>query len=233
MSDSVEFVKDRATKTLSAAKNLAAQWEWQDKSVAALEAEITAIIGDAAATPPVKGQEQIVSEAEQAMLAARGDWDAQLDILHGRTVQGVGMMKQRFRNDAAKLAVLAPLTASSNSRSETLEEALAWESAWTEVDPAWAPLPANSLAAFRELRAQCAGELKTAYSNARATWRAEAEKLSAMVADLNDDIQAWYADATRIFLGGTPEGDMLRGTIPTTYAPKEKAPATPPAPKPA
>lgn len=39
---------------------------------------------------------------------------------------------------------------------------------------------------------------------------------------------AWYADATRVFADGTPEGDMIRGTIPTTYDPAPP-PTTPPA----
>jgi hypothetical protein len=225
MGESIEFVKDRATKTLSAAKQLASQWTWQEKTVAEMEAALVAFIGDKDANPPVAGQEEITSDAERAMLAARGAWDAQLDTLHRRTMQGVGMAKSRHRDDPAKLAVLAPLTARGDSRSVTLDEALAWESAWAQVDPAWAPLPANTLPAFQALRRLCAEDLKTAYSDARAVWRAQAEKLNAAAEALDDASVAWYADATRVFPAGTPEGDMIRGTIPTTYSPP--APKTP------
>jgi len=42
---------------------------------------------------------------------------------------------------------------------------------------------------------------------------------------------AWYADATRVFLAGTPEGDMIRSTVPTPYTPPQ--PKTSPTPAPA
>ncbi len=41
--------------------------------------------------------------------------------------------------------------------------------------------------------------------------------------------EAWYADATRVFPAGTPEGDMIRSTVPTTYNGPGNPP-TPPAP---
>jgi hypothetical protein len=53
-----------------------------------------------------------------------------------------------------------------------------------------------------------------------------------MAGDLTDMSQAWYANALRVFPDGTPEGDMIRGTIPTTYtsAPAPPAPPAPPTP---
>jgi hypothetical protein len=228
----MEFVKDRSTKTLSAAKQLASQWVWQEKTVAEMEAALLAIIGDKDATPSVLGQEEITSQAEQAMLAARGAWDAQLDTLHRRTMQGVGMARSRHRDDPAKRSVLDPLSARGDSRAVILAEALDWESAWAQVEPTWSPLPANTLAAFQALRRACTEDLKTAYSDARAAWRAQAEKLNEMAGALDDASMAWYADATRVFPAGTAEGDMLRGTIPTTYSPPAATPAPAPAPTP-
>ena len=49
---------------------------------------------------------------------------------------------------------------------------------------------------------------------------------------VNDACQAWYASAIRVFPAGTAQGDMIRGTIPTTYSPPS-APAPVPAPTPA
>src|SRR5437867_872496 len=133
MSESIDFIKDRSTKTISAAKQISSQWVWDEMTVAQMQAELDAITGNKAASPPVIGLEEIASQAEQEMLSTRGLWDAQLDILHRRTVQTTTLAKTKFRKDPAALAVLSPLTASSNSRSETLAEALALESAWAKV----------------------------------------------------------------------------------------------------
>src|SRR5437773_1493476 len=127
MGESIDFIKDRATKTISAAKQLAPGWVWQEMSPDDMLTALTAIIGDSTMTPPINGQEQILSEAEQTMLASRGMWDGKLDLLHRRTVQAVGILKNRYRDNSPILAVLAPLTANSNSRAATLAEALALE----------------------------------------------------------------------------------------------------------
>jgi len=230
MALSIDFIKDRALKTISAAQQLAGSWTWQEKSIADMQSALTAIIGDRDAKPPVIGQEEIESQAEQVMLAARGAWDAALDRLHRQTVQGLGMARTRFRNDPAKLAQLSGLSAESNSRSETLAEALAWESAWASVDPAWAPMPGNTLEAFKTLRKQCNEDLQQAHATARTVWRGKASALAQMGRDLEDLSEAWYADATRAFPVGTPEGDTLRSTIPTTYTPPSDKPGTPLAP---
>lgn len=233
MGASIEFIKDRAVKTISAAKQLSPGWVWQEKPIADLEAQLAAIAGDKNATPPVIGQEELLSATKQVMLNKRGVWDSNLDQLHRWTMQGVGMAKSKFRNNAATLSQLDALTARGTSRSETLDEALAWESAWANVDAAWAPMPANTLGAFKALRKSCNEEFKTDYSDARADWREDAEKLSQLGRDMDDVDVAWYADATRAFPEGTPEGDMIRGTVPTTYVPQaatKPAPASPAAP---
>jgi hypothetical protein len=231
MTHTIVFIKDRTVKTISAAKQVSSAWTWADLSIAAMEELLAAVTGDATATPPVAGQEADAGAAEQVMLAARGTYDTALDQLHRWTVQGVGMAKARCRNDAAKSAQLANLSASESGREGILKEALAWESAWTNVDAAWVPLPGLTLAAFAALRKHANEDLKTAYADARATSRKASAKLGEMAADLNDVSQAWYASATRVFPEGTPEGDMIRGTIPTTYTPPPPPPApAPPAP---
>ncbi len=55
--------------------------------------------------------------------------------------------------------------------------------------------------------------------------------LNQLAAGLEEINVAWYADATRVFPEGTAEGEMIRGTIPTTYDPPA-APATHPARRP-
>ena len=230
MGQSLEFIKDRALKTTSAAEQLAPVWIWQEKTPAQMSALLVAITGNRAVDPPVVGQEEITSQAEQTMLHARGLWDAGLDQLHRWTLQGVGMAKNRFRNNPPQAAQLDGLTAKGDSRAATLKEALDWESAWANVDPAWAPLPANTLAAFRALRKQCLEDLQDAYADGFAAWSKDAKKLGQMARDLEDVNEAWYADALRVFPAGTPEGDLIRGTIPTTYNPPSAKPTPPPPP---
>ncbi len=44
---------------------------------------------------------------------------------------------------------------------------------------------------------------------------------------MEDRNEAWYAAATRVYPAGTPEGDMIRGTVPTTRNPPPAPPAPP------
>ena len=235
MGESVDFIKDRAAKTIAAARQLQTQagWVFQEKTIAQMEGMLKGIVGDSAAAPPLAGQEAVTQTAETAMLSARGLWDQQWEVLHRFTMQGVGMAKNKFRNDSSKSALLNGLTARGTSRTETLAEALAWETAWNKLDPAWAPLPANTLALFTALRKNCLETLQKSYLDAHAGWREEAETLAGLARTMEDVNEAWYADATRVFAAGTPEGDMIRSTVPTTYnPPPPPAPPAPPTPPP-
>lgn len=226
MGESIDFIKDRRVKTISAALTFADAWVWEEMDIPDMQGELAALAGDANTT----GQEEIVADAEAAMLAARGAWDTQLDVLHRRTVQGTGMARQKFRDDPTKLPSLALLSARGTSRSEIIREALEWESVWEKIAPAWAPLPANTLAAFKTLRTACTEALQKDYSDKRAVWRDEAEKLAQRGLAMEDRNEAWYAAATIVYPAGTAEGDMIRGTVPTTYHPPPPAPPAPPPP---
>ncbi len=217
MGESIEFIKNRAIKTLSAADSVAASWTWDEKPIAAMRTQLHGLIGDTDAAPPLIGQEEIVSTAEQAMKAGRSAWDTKLDQLHLWTMQGLGMVRNKYRNDPATLSQFDGLKSDGTSRSNTLSEALAWQSAWEKTDPSFIPMPANTLANFKALREQCVNDLQTAYSDLQSTWRRAASKLTQMGRAMEDVSEAWYADATRIFPAGTPEGDMIRSTVPTTY----------------
>jgi hypothetical protein len=230
MSEPVGFILDRAVKTISAARSLAPAWEWPESTAEQMQDRLTGIVGNTTVTPPVIGQQEIVSTADRAKDAAQGAWEQQLVELHRRTVQAVGMIKNKFRDTPASLAVVRNLSASSNSRKETLAEALALESAWTNVAPAWNPTTNNTLTAFAALRKQCEEDLQQGYSDAQIEWRKAVTTLNNMANDLEQICEAWYADATRVFLAGTPEGDMIRGSIPTTYTPPPQKPAPAPAP---
>lgn len=218
MGESIEFIKQRAVATLAAQTQIAPQWVWQEKTVAAFELQHKG----------VTDQEELSGEAETAMLAARAAWDGQLDLLHRRTMQGVGMAKSRFRNQPLKLALVENLEARGDSRSAILKEALDWEKAWKQTEQTWSPMPANTFAAFGTLRLQCLEPLQHAYKEKLTAWRDVTNILNGLGRDMEDVNEAWYADACKAFGEGTPEGDMIRGTIPTTYNPPPPAPPTPP-----
>ena len=228
MGANTDYIKDRSVKTISAAKTIAATWVWEEKSIADMALQLAEIVGDKDATPMKIGQEQIVSTANQAMLDARSGWDTALDQLHLWTMQGVGRARTKFRNDPAKLSQLAGLGTRGTSRRVTLEEALAWDTAWTSLAPTWTPTAANTLATFGALRKLCTEDLQTTYAQKQSDWSEANETLAHLADGLEDTNQAWYADATRLFPVGTIEGDMIRSTIPTTYTPPPpKPPVTP------
>jgi len=229
MGQSMEFIKDRATKTIGAARAVAIKWSWQEKTITQMHAALTAIIGDNTVTPPLLGQEKVVKLAESEMINARSAWDASLDTLHRLTMQGVSMAKNRFRNDPIKLSLVQDITTRGDSRQGILDEALEWETAWNKADAAWNPLPANTLPAFQTLRLQCLEALQQDYKDKLSAWREMAGMLAQFARVMEDINEAWYSDATDIFAAGTAEGDMIRGTIPTTYTPPAATPLPPPA----
>lgn len=227
----MDFILDRAIKTISAAKALAGTWTWSEKTPEQMQGDLWAITGNSTVTPPITGQVQIASAAKGLADAAHGQWEVQLNELHRRTVQAVGMIKNKLRDDPAALSVVSGLSASSHSFKGTLDEALALESAWTKVLPAWNPTTINTLAAFGTLRKLCAEDLRQAASDTHVEWRKQVGKLNAMADAVEQTDEAWYLDATKVFPADTPEGNMLRTNIPTTYTPP--ANPTPPAPTPA
>ena len=231
MSINIKFIKQRALKTVSAATSVAAKFVSQEVTADQINTQLVLITGNSTTTPPIIGQEEIVSQKESALFAAKGNWESGLDDLHLRTQQALGMAKNRFRDDPASLTVIKNLKATGKSREAILAEALAWESAWSQLDPTWVPKAGNTLAALKVLRKQCAEDLKKIFSDAETEVRDENGTLKQMGNDLEALCVTWYADATRYFPAGTAEGDMIRATVPTTYT--GPADPTPPAPAPA
>jgi hypothetical protein len=226
MTSDSQFSITRAISTLSAAKQVAAKWVSSEISLAQMQSQLDAVTGNSTTTPPVVGQVEIASQAQRNHDGALGDWRAGLKELHQRSVQALNMAKTKFRNDPASLAVLSSLHAAGGSPDKILSEALAWESAWGQLAPTWSPTTTNTLAAFKLLRKQCAEDLQTAYTDADSANREAAGTLEQMCESLEDTNVSWYADATRIFPAGTPEGDMIRSSIPTTYTPPADKTAT-------
>jgi hypothetical protein len=230
MKETVAFVENRAGKTIAAATNIAAKWVYPGKTTPQIQALLTAIVGDKTTSPPLPGQEGVASAAKKTMEDSRHVWDAGLDQLHVWTMNGIALARTHFADQSTTLALLDNLSATGDSRQGILDEALAWSAAWNQADPTYVPLPGVTLAAFDAQRVQCLTTLQNDYNNKYSAWRDQVGILGQMAADLEKVLVAWYSDATRIFPAGTPEGDMIRGTIPTTYTPASNA--TPPTPAP-
>jgi hypothetical protein len=206
----MDFIIARAQATRAVQGKLTEQWVWSEKNPTQWDNDLAAVIA----------QQETVSESETALTLARGRLDAGLADLHSRAKQALRMAKVRHRNNPAHHRALQNIKIKSGSRSAVLAGALAWESAWDEIDPQWVPINDNSLAKFKALRQQCLGECDECATK-QATWRSDNEKLNALGDRLDEECKAWYAAAGAAFPPGTPEGDLIRGQVPTTYTPPE------------
>lgn len=213
MASNIEFIQERAIATRAAQASLAATWVWDEKTLAQWDTDLSLLA--------------ILIESEQdteaEMLAMRGDTDTALEILQSLTARCLRMAKNRYRDDAARMAVFQHLRSESGSRSGKLQEALEWESGWEKTEPAWVPLPGVLLAEFKTRRLAAAA-LVESYAGRRTAWEATAAALSSQAHELNADCVAWYEAACTVFPEATPEGQMIRSTVPTTYQPPSQSP---------
>ena len=213
MAENTESTLQRAQSTKAVQTSIAATWIWD---------EMTLPQWDAASTSFVT-QMETEQDAEADYLAKRGETDAAIDSIHSLAGRSVRMAKNRYRDTPAKLEVIARLRNDSASRSGKLQDALEWESAWEKLEPAWSPLPGVTLATFKPQRL-AAMALLEGLTTKKTTWDAANEQLNTQGRVLNGNCVAWYEAATIVFPAGTPEGDLIRSDIPTTYTP----PSTPP-----
>ena len=166
---------------------------------------------------------EVEQDAEADYLAKRGETDTAIDSLHSLSGRCVRMAKNRYRDTPAKLEVIAGLRNDAASRSGKLQDALEWESAWEKLEPTWSPLPGVTLATFKPQRLAAMALLES-LTTKKTNWDAADEQLNTQGHTLNGNCVAWYEAATTVFPAGTPEGDLIRSDIPTTYNP----PSTPP-----
>lgn len=213
MAKNIEFIHQRTVATRAAQADLAAEWVWEEKTLAEWDTGLTLL--------------NTLMEAEQdseaEMLAKRGETDAALDLLQSLTGRCLRMAKNRYREDSARMAVFQNLRVESGSRAGKLQEALEWESAWEKTGANWSPLPNLTLAGFKASRLAAAALLE-AYATKRTQWESADAELDAQGRLLNGDCVAWYMAATIVFEPGTPQGDMIRSSIPTTYTAPAQVP---------
>jgi len=204
MSQSLEFILDRAHETHSVMAQIAATWTWDEITPVAYLAALTAL----------ETQRDTTQDQENDVLTARGLLDTHLDDMHERTVQFVGMAKARYRTDAGKMNVLNGLAADGQSRGDIIDQGNAAKIAWANIADTWSPTTTNTLTAFTALLATCTTNLDD-WTDKKDLHKQSSGKLRKMANDLEEISQAWYAAATRAFKEGTPDGDLIR-TIPTT-----------------
>ena len=202
---SITFTLNRTRCTASAQSIIALIWVWIGKTVAQWDASLLALESKMVA----------LSDSEAEMEVNRGSLDADLADLHNKTLVWGTFFKLAYRNDPDNANVVKSLKASGGSRADIMEEATSLGSMWEKINPAWEPEAGQTLALFTTFREACAAKLY-AYEKAKVGWRSTAEALNRMADVLDDECIAWYAAATVRFPEGTAEGDMIRGTVPTT-----------------
>ena len=77
-----------------------------------------------------------------------------------------------------------------------------------------------TVASFGALLSTSAAQ-KVAHTQKFTAWREASAALMARAEALDDDCVAWYSDATTRFREGTPQGDLIRSTVPTTTSPTD------------
>ena len=224
------FIIDRASKTTAVAVTFTALWVWDEKTPAQHDALRIAL----------ETAESGADTLETAMLQARSNLDNALDQFHLWTVQALSLARVRTRHDAGRAASLSTLSAGGSSRRMVRDEGERWLAWWLKFDPAWVPMPGLTTAIFTALKVQIEGVdnpggvstpgLVDLYDTAQEAWRAQAETTNGLARTLEDVNEGWYAAATAVFAAGTPQGNLIRGQVPTTYTPTGNPPPPPPPP---
>ncbi len=209
---SIDFVRTRAQRTYDAQNSLSTDvpWVWDQKTVLQWSTDITLV-------------DQLV-QAESAKRAQLRNvtalWQANVDQILAITRQVAGLGRVRFRKEPAKKHSFDALNTNARSRTDIYTDGLAARDAWQEVDPEWEISEAVTAGALGSLLANCLYCLGSHSAKLQA-WRFAAAKLNEKAAALDADNVAWYEEATRRFLAGTAEGDMIRSTVPTTARPEQ------------
>lgn len=208
MGNSLEFIQARLHATRDAQTEIAVAWVWEEVTVLQWNTRVTDF-----------GTKKAASAAQEGvMLNARATFEDSITQLHDLTVTGLKMARVKWRNDAARKAILTTLSAAGDSRDGVENEAQAWAGVWASFDAAWVPTPGNTLAAFNTLLTACLTQENT-FQQERTQWREKAEDLNVFAAETDELCIAWYAAATTVFPVGTAQGDMIRSTVPTSYTP--------------
>jgi hypothetical protein len=207
MNKIVQFVLDRATATTTAATTLQSDWLWSEKTVAQMVADAKAL----------KVQAGISDDNDVALTNAVSNKNAALAGYHQTTVTLLGMTRTHYRKNPAATATLKGLHAVGDSEQGILDEGAKLAKVWEELDDTYVPDQGWTLTAFQAAGTAAAAALG-AVTTAQVAWSNESAKTDALGAAVEDTNVAWYADATKKFGPETPQGVMIRQTVPTTTA---------------
>jgi len=199
---SSKFVLKRARTLRKVQESVKRKWVWDEKFLADWDAAIQG----------VEDQQAVETKSKAALNAAHSRFISEYRDLRARTLQELGMLKNRHRNDGIKLARLAALRARGGAHQSILDEALALQIVWKELEQDGSSTGENPLTSFSTLLLQCIHAHNDA-ATAEIRWKADCESLNQKTRNLEFATAAWYADATLIFAKGTVEGNMIRSTI--------------------
>ena len=245
---SVAFALHRATKTTAAQVTVAATWMWDAKNSSEWAADLAQTDGG------VPGTLAYFANRDHVLYVnARGPLTARYADMKARTLQAVKLMRGRALRDRNLAPAVDELSAKGNTWTTIESEAEDCLAVWTTTfgGAAYTPVATNTYAKFKALfegapavpgvpgvpavpAVPSLRALKTPYHDALAVARVSVGRYNALISRLEDDSVQWYGDATAVFLAGTPEGDMIRSTVPTSddYNPATSGPAAPGVSKP-
>lgn len=207
---SYDFVRNRArlTREAQASVTASAGWTWDHKSLAQWDADITTL-------------DQLKTTETQTRTEWRNAtalWQADVDRIKQITKDVADFGADKFRHAPEKFKLFQALRTDARGRLGIYDQGRKAQSAWQQADPLWTFSPDIDLGGFGSLIATSDARAGT-YNVKLAAWRSAAALLLNKVRAVDKDNVAWYAAATRKFKRGTPEGDMIRSTVPTTYRP--------------
>jgi hypothetical protein len=205
---SSRFVLRRARATRKAQETVKEKWLWEKRTLLDWDVAIQA----------VEDQEAIAMESDTALTTAQTSLTSGYRALRNCTIQNLGLLKLTYRKDSIRLAQLANLSARGGKYQNIFEDALALKAVWNglEEEEHRTPAEQNLLAEFSALIQRC----KSAHDVVAAAERkreADWIVLNGMVAELEHANVCWFAEATRVFLKGTIDGDMIRSIIPVAH----------------
>lgn len=211
-----KFVLKRARALRKVQESVKGKWLWDKTSLADWDAAIQA----------VEDQQVVEAKSKTALNTAHSRFISEYRDLRARTLQGLGMLKNGHRSDTVKLARLASLSARGGAHQAILDEALALQTVWKELEQNGSSTEGNPLARFSSLILQCMHAHYVA-ATAELRWKADCETLNQKTRDLEAANAAWYADATVTFPKGTVEGNIIRSsTILDATHPTDALPAS-------
>ena len=209
----VHAIINRTAYSIACQTQIAAEWVWQEKSVAVWQAELDAV------QEMGTGLQAILTARDAEMNGAESHLGAQLQQLHDDTVAGLGVARIRWRQHPERGIAFRQLSGLGRTPEQTLAEAEMWELAWEEFEPGFVPMDGLTLAVFASRRTAAMAAMR-AVRRARLRRALDAGNLAVAMVNLEDTAQAWYAEATSIFPEGSGVAAEVIRSVPTSYVPR-------------